>query len=208
MTSRPRVIVVFWIPGEEDNWTVTSSTTNSLQQEWLTNAQTRPIFPMHRHPSTSNGCYFCWSCGYYNLFPPVLLPLLLRCCRPLQLHFPFHYVAFQGVTKSSLQLDPVRVYISHLPPSTFLHCPATPGWWRWCISICDTEAEHPTKIGNNILGHQFISFTVPNDLPLWPGNIQSNWTEEARAEMEKRCYMRSSSNRKSVVLFISDAVYR
>lgn len=64
MTSRPRVIVVFCIPGEEDNWTVTSSTTNSLQQEWLTNALDRPITPMLPNPSTSNGCYFCWSCGY------------------------------------------------------------------------------------------------------------------------------------------------
>lgn len=39
-----------------------------------------------------------------------------------------------------------------------LPVPSPNGW-------CDTEAEHPTKIGNNILGHQFISFTVPNDLP-------------------------------------------
>lgn len=34
-----------------------------------------------------------------------------------------------------------------------------------CSSICDTEAEHPTNNGNNNVGHQFISFTVPNHLP-------------------------------------------
>lgn len=167
---------------------VTSSTTNSLQQEWLTNALDRPIIPMLPNPSTSNGCYFCWSCGYlllpsYFHFVFSFIVVVLLCSftfRSITLH---SWVLRTVPQKSSLQLDPVRVYISHLPsPSTFLHCPATPGWrrWWWCISICDTEAEHPTKIGNNILGHQFISFTVPNDLHLCPSNTRTKSTTGQR----------------------------
>lgn len=109
----------------------------------------------------------------------------------------------------SPQPDPVYVYISHFKPSHLIHVVLL-------LLPSATEAEHPTEIGNNILGHQFISFTVPNDL--CRGNTDQRSQpldrQDGRLELVGRaavvccnsCWMRS--NRKSVVLFISDAVYR
>lgn len=130
-----------------------------------------------------------------------------------------------------LHLNPVRVYISH--PA--LHCPmhgssiattsgASPSVTR---KLSIRPKSETTSSATNSFHSLFRMISLSLPLPCPPTDRPTyltlehhhhRWTKttttlrvEKRVDendMEKRCSCRMRSNRKSVVLFISDAVYR